>query len=117
VVSHRKSYDETPAESYGLRIFAEARLDPFFIDLAGVRDTRALGRLSFRPRATNSLERQNVLRIVLEMDATVLAPGGGSLLAVVGETVTSGGHPVRLEHTGRPELKNFVMSDKQHDTV
>lgn len=51
------------------------------------------------------------------MDATVLAPGGGSLLAVVGETVTSGGHPVRLEHTGRPELKNFVMSDKQHDTV
>jgi hypothetical protein len=30
--------DETPAESYGLRIFAGARLDPFFIDLAGVRD-------------------------------------------------------------------------------
>lgn len=117
MVSHRKPYDETPAESYGLRIFAEARLDPFFIDLAGVRDTRALGRLSFRPRATNSLERQNVLRIVLEMDATVLAPGGGSLLAAVGETVTSGGHPVRLEHIGRPELKNFVMSDKQHDTV
>jgi hypothetical protein len=109
--------DETPAESYGLRIFAGPRLDPFFIDLAGVRDTRALGRLSFRPRATNSLEGQNVLSIVLEMDATVHAPGGGSLLAVVGETVTSGGHPVRLEHAGRPELKNFVMSDKQHDTV
>ena len=38
--------DETPAESYGLRIFAGARLDPFFVDSAGVRDTRELGRLS-----------------------------------------------------------------------
>src|ERR1700753_56685 len=38
-------------------------------------------------------------------------------LAVIGETVTSGGHPVRLEHTARAELKNFVMSDKQHDPV
>jgi hypothetical protein len=109
--------EEAPAGSCGLRIFAGARLDPFFIDLAGVRDTRALGRLSFRPGATNSLEGQNVLSIVLEVDATVLAPGGGSLLAVVGEAVTSGGHPVRLEHTGRPELKNFVMSDRQHDTL
>jgi hypothetical protein len=109
--------DETPTESHGLRIFAGTRLDPFFIDLAGVRDTRALGRLSFGPGATNSLEGQNVLSIVVEMQGTMLAPGGGPLLAVVGETVTSGGHPVRLEHAGRPEFKNFVLSDKQHDTV
>jgi hypothetical protein len=47
--------------------------------------------------------------------APAVAPGTGR--AVVGETVTSGGHPVRLEHTARAELKNFIMSDKQFDTV
>jgi hypothetical protein len=47
--------------------------------------------------------------------APAMAPGTGR--AVVGETVTSGGHPVRLEHTARAELKNFIMSDKQFDTV
>jgi hypothetical protein len=49
--------------------------------------------------------------------AQTSGPDVGPLLAVVGETVTSGGHPVRLEHTARAELKNFILSDKQHDTV
>ncbi len=51
------------------------------------------------------------------MDAGTASALGGPLLAIVGETVTSGGHPVRLERTARAELKNFVMSDKQYDPV
>jgi hypothetical protein len=109
--------EEPQAGSGGLRIFAGARLDPFFIGLTGVRKTRGLGRLSFKPRDTNPLEGANILSIVLDLDATTASALGGPLLAVVSETVTSGGHPVRLQHTARAELKNFVMSDKQFDPV
>jgi hypothetical protein len=110
--------DEMAADSLGLRIYAGARLDPFFIALTGVRETRQLGRLSFKPTDTNANEGQNVLAIVVEADlAAMLGAGAGPLLAVIGETVTSGRHPVRLEHTARAELKNFIMSDKQHDRV
>lgn len=110
--------DDASADPHGLRIFAGVRLDPFFIDAPHVRDSRINGKLSFSPHGTNSLEGQNVLSIVLEFEAsTVLPPDLGPLLAVVGETVTVGGHPVRMEHTGRAELKNFVMGDKQFDTV
>jgi hypothetical protein len=50
---------------------------------------------------------QNVLSIVAETDvAAVSGPGAGPLVAVVGETVTSGRHPVRLRLVGRPEIKN-----------
>jgi hypothetical protein len=38
--------DEKPTETQGLWIFAGARLDPFFIDLAGVQATEALERLA-----------------------------------------------------------------------
>lgn len=110
--------DPMTASSSDLRVYAGARLDPFFIALTGVRETRQLGRLSFKAADTNVNQGQNVLAIVVEGDlAAMLGPGAGPLLAVVGETVTSGGHPVRLEHTARAELKNFIMSDKQHDTV
>jgi hypothetical protein len=101
----------------GLRIFAGVRLDPFFIGLTGVRETRGLGRLSFKPTDTNPLQGTNILSIVLDLDAATVSTLGGPLLAVVAETVTSGGHPVRLEHTARAELKNFIMSDKQYDPV
>ena len=46
----------------------------------------------------------------------MLGPGTGPLLGVVGETVISG-HPVRLERMGRPEIKNFILQDKQYDAV
>lgn len=59
-----------------------------------------------------------MLSIVLEFDPSALFPADfGPLLAVVGETVTSGGHPMRLEHAGRSEFKNFVLGDTQFDTV
>jgi len=110
--------EEMAADSLGLRIYAGVRLDPFFIALTGVREARQLGRLLFKATDSNANEGQNVLAIVVEADlAAMLGAGAGPLLAVVGETVTSGGHPVRLEHTARAELKNFIMSDKQHDEV
>jgi len=110
--------DQLTAASPDLRIYAGARLDPFFIALDGVRETRQLGKLLFKPTDTNVNQGQNVLAIVVEADlAATLGPDAGPLLAVVGETVASGPHPVRIEHTARAELKNFIMSDKNHDTV
>ena len=110
--------EETPADSDGPRIFAGPRLDPFFIDAPHVRGSRHAGKLSFEAVGTNSLEGANVLSIVLEFDTSTAFPADfGPLLAVVGETLTSGGHPMQLEHAGRSEFKNFVLGDTQYDTV
>ncbi|MEF9904529.1 DUF4331 family protein [Streptomyces sp. P9-A2] len=110
--------EEQPTETRGVRIFAGARLDPFFIDLAGVLATEAQEQLAFKARAANSLDGMNVLAIVLELDiATVLGSDTGPLMAVVGETATSHGHPVRLERMGRPEIKNVIMRSSKFDPV
>ena len=55
----------------------------------------------------------------MEFDvAAMLGSGAGPLFAVVGETLASGGgRPVRLERMGRPEIKNFILQDKQFDLV
>lgn len=110
--------DEQPTVAPGLRIFAGARLDPFFIDLKAVLATEEQEQLAFRAHGINSLDGANVLSIVVEFDvATVLGPDTGPLLAVVGETVTSRGHPVRLERMGRAEIKNVIMQPKKFDPV
>ncbi|MEV6118786.1 DUF4331 family protein [Streptomyces sp. NPDC052109] len=110
--------NEVPTEAEGLKIFAGSRLDPFFIDFVGVIATDITGKLSLRPDAANVLEDLNVLSIVLEVDAAVLGPAAGSLVAVVGETLTAGGgRPIQLERMGRPEIKNVVLSSKKYDTV
>ncbi|MGW3176220.1 DUF4331 family protein [Streptomyces sp. NPDC001153] len=110
--------NEVPTEAEGLKIFAGSRLDPFFIDFVGVIATDMTGKLALRPDADNVLEGLNCLSIVLEVDAAVLGPAAGSLVAVVGETLTSGGgRPIQLERMGRPEIKNVVLSSKKYDTV
>lgn len=110
--------DEQPTVAPGLRLFAGARLDPFFIDLKAVLATLEQEQLAFRPASANSLDGANVLSIVVELDvATVLGPDTGPLLGVVGETVTSRGHPVRLERMGRAEIKNVIMQPKKFDPV
>lgn len=110
--------DEQPTEAPGLRLFAGARLDPFFIDFKAVLATEEQEQLAFRPASVNSLDGANVLSIVVEFDvATVLGPDTGPLLGVIGETVTSGGHPVRLERMGRAEIKNVIMQPKKFDPV
>jgi hypothetical protein len=109
---------EKPIEVQGARIFAGPRLDPFFLDLAAEQANHTLERLSFVPNGVNAVQGANVLSIILEFDiASVLGPDTGPLLGVVGETVTSGRHPVRLERMGRPEIKNFILQDKKFDPV
>jgi hypothetical protein len=110
--------DEKHTEMHGVRVFAGPRMDPFFIDLVAESSNHKLEQLSFRQDGVNAVNGANVLSIVLELDvATVLGPDTGLLLGVVGETVTAGGHPVRLERMGRPEIKNFILQDKKFDTV
>lgn len=110
--------DENPAEAHGLRVFAGPRLDPFFIDFVRHMATEAQEKLAFRPKGDNALEGQNVLSIVLEVDAAAaFGSGSGPLLAAVAETVTSGSPSARLERMGRPEIKNFILSSKKYDTV
>jgi len=94
------------------------RLDPFFFDMQGVQATNKLGRIAFQPGAPNILMGQNVLSIVVEAEVSALVgPTANSLLAVVGEIVTTGARPIRLERMGRPEIKNVVLSPKEFDTV
>ena len=111
--------DERPAESSGLRVFAGPRLDPFFIDFVGHITTVAQGKLAFRgAEAVNTLEGQNVLSIVVEVDAAaVFGPTAGPLLAIMAENMTTGSPAARLERMGRPKIKNFVMQPKQFDAV
>jgi hypothetical protein len=39
------------------------------------------------------------------------------MFAVVGETLSAGKRPVRLERVGRPEIKNFTLGAKMFDPV
>lgn len=109
--------DTQGAEGKGLRVFAGLRLDPFFIDLSGVRATEKLRRLAFKAQGDNVLEGQNVLSIVIEAEIAEIFGANGPLFAVAGETMTTGKTPIRLERIGRPEIKNVVMSSKEFDPV
>lgn len=102
----------------GLRVFAGRRADPFFIDFRALQATLATGRPTFNPVGQNSLAGFNVLSVVVEFDGAMLqAASGGPLFAAVAETVVAGKLPVRLERVGRPEVKNVILSMKEHDTV
>lgn len=115
--AERAEFAVGDTEAEGLRIFTGPRLDPFFIDLAGVLAADATQKLAFRPGADNVLEGM-VLSIVVEVDPEVaFGLDCGPLLGVVGQTVTSGGRPVRLERMGRPEIKNVVLASKSYDPV
>jgi hypothetical protein len=110
--------DEQGGQADRLRAYAGLRLDPFFIDLQGVKATETLRRLAFKPQAANVLAGQNVLSIVVEAEiASHFGAANSPLFAVVGETLTIGRHPLRLERMGRPEIKNVVLSAKAFDTV
>jgi hypothetical protein len=110
--------DDPGAEQNGVRVFAGCRLDPFFLDQGisgGIRNTR---RLPTEIPGRNSLDGLNVLTIVIEGPVSRLfGVDDGSLFAVVSETTTLGSPMVRIERVGRPEIKNFIMLDKQSDTV
>lgn len=116
-ISFRVGDDRIP-EAAGLQTFAGPRLDPYVNDSVRHADTATQERLPFRPAGAGVPEGQNVLSIVLEVDAaTVFGPGSGPLLAVVGETMTHGSRPVRVERMGRPGIRDFILSPEKPDPV
>jgi hypothetical protein len=111
-------HDEQGAGADGVRVFAGLRSDPFFLDLPALQATVRGGRLAFKETGRNSLAGFNVLGVVVEADcAPLLRAAGGSLFAVVGETLAAGKLPIRLERVGRPEVKNVVLACKDYDPV
>ncbi len=104
------------SEQHGVRVFAGARWDPFIMDAPAALKTIETGRLAFQEASSIYLDGKNVLSIVVEIDCAKLF-GGVTLLAVVGETLARGKLAVRLERTGRPEVKNMLLAPKQFDPV
>jgi hypothetical protein len=110
-------HDEGGGSGDGVRAYAGLRSDPFFFDLPAYQESVKAGRLAFKPTGNNSLAGFNVLSVVVEVECGALLEWGGPLFAVVGETVSAGKLPIRLERVGRPEIKNVILSWKDYDTV
>ena len=86
------------------------------MDAPAALKTIETGQLAFQEASSIYLDGKNVLSIVVEIDCARLL-GGVNLLAVVGETLARGKLAVRLERTGRPEVKNMLLAPKQFDRV
>jgi hypothetical protein len=110
-------HDERGGSGDGVRAYAGLRSDPFFFDLPAYQESVKRGRLAFKPSGNNSLAGFNVLSVVVEADCAPLLQSGGPLFAIVGETVSAGKLPIRLERVGRPEMKNVILSWKEYDAV
>jgi hypothetical protein len=107
--------DEDGGAGHGVRVFAGARWDPFILDAPAALKTVATGQLAFTDPGSIFMDGKNVLGLVLEIDGALL--GGATLLGVVGETLTRGVFNVRIERTGRPEVKNLLLAPKQFDPL
>ncbi len=99
----------------GIRAFSGQRWDPFIMDAPAALKTIATRKLSFTDPGAIYLDGKNVLSLVVEIDASLLA--GGSLVGVVAETLTRGRFNVRIERVGRPEVKNMMLAPKDFDVV
>ena len=108
--------DESGVKAEGVQIFAGQRSDPFFLDGPMAERTIATRQLAFKEVGSDRLYGKNVLSIVLRIEWPTLLKGG-PMFAVVCETLSAGGRPVRLERVGRPEIKNITLSAKIFDTV
>ena len=108
--------DGSGAVGKGFQIFAGQRSDPFFLDGPMAEKTIATRQLAFKEVGSDRLYGKNVLGIVLKIEWPILLKGG-PMFAVVGETLSGGKRPVRLERVGRPEIKNITLSAKIFDTV
>ncbi|GGR59673.1 hypothetical protein GCM10010168_93140 [Actinoplanes ianthinogenes] len=100
----------------GVRVFAGTRWDPFMLDAPAALKTVASGQLAFTDPSSIYLDGKNVLSIVLEVDPDRVLDGH-RLVGVVAETLTRGRLTVRIERTGRPEVKNLILGPKQFDQV
>ena len=110
--------DEQGVSATGVRVFAGLCADPFFLDVEAGQEMIRTMRLAFKEVGTNFCDGWNVLSVVVEVEcASLLAAGAGPLFAVVAETVVAGKLPIRLEHVGRPEVKNVILGQKVFDLV
>ena len=102
----------------GLRVFAGLRSEPFFLDLLATVEMMNTGQLTFKDEGSLFGRGWNVLSIVVEIESeTLLEAAGGPLFAVAAETMSDGKLPIRIERVGRPEMKNIILSPKNHDPV
>ena len=107
-----------PFEQNGMRVFAGLASDPFFMDVEATLRTDLTGKLSFDTPA-NTVQSRDVLAIVVEVPFAALVErfSGATLIAAIAETVvTRRGRPIRLEHVGRPEVKNVMIANPTRDT-
>ena len=103
-------------EQENVRVFAGLRWDPFIMDAPAALATVETGELAFHDQGAIYLDGKNVLSILVEFDPTKFL-GGVDRLAVVAETLTGGKLNIRLERTGRPEVKNLLLAPKPFDLV
>jgi Domain of unknown function (DUF4331) len=108
--------DENGGAVDGVQVFAGQRSEPFFLDVRMIERTVATGKLSFRPKGSDTLYGTNILAIVMKIEWHKMLKGG-PLFAVVCETLQAGPRPVRIERVGRPEIKNVSLSFKMFDQV
>ena len=109
---------EKPTEDQGVRVFAGPRLDPFFLDLAAEQATHDAGAAGIpaqgrqlRPGRQRAQHRPRARHRHGARPRHRPAAGRGR------RDRDLGGHPVRLERMGRPEIKNFILQDKKYDSV
>lgn len=108
--------DENGGTTDGVRVFAGQRSEPFFLDVRMLEKTVATGKLSFKPKGSDTLYGTNILAIVIKFEWRKVLQRG-PLFAIVCETVAAGKRPVRIERVGRPEIKNVSLSWKMFDQV
>ena len=108
--------DRNGSGSDPVRMFAGLVSDPFIFQFESIFETLKTGRMAFGKFTKNTMKDANVLGIVLELQVDKWFKRG-SLIAVVGETLSMGRNPVRLERVGRPEIKNIGMQWTGYDTV
>lgn len=105
-------------ERDGMRIFAGLASDPFFMDVEATIRTDMSGKLSFNKQGTNTVHFRDVLSVVVEVPfaSIVRRFDGSALVGAIAETVvTRRGKPIRIEHVGRPEIKNVLMANATRD--
>ncbi|MGW4942116.1 DUF4331 family protein [Actinoplanes sp. NPDC004185] len=109
--------DPEGGKGAGVRVFAGPRWDPFILDAPAALRTVATGTLAFTDPSAIFLDGKNVLGIVVELDCAQLLGRRTGLVGVVAETLTRGRHHIRIERTGRPEVKNLLLGPQQFDRV
>jgi Domain of unknown function (DUF4331) len=104
-------------EQDGMRVFTGLVSDPFFMDVEAAVRTDMSGKLSFDSHV-NTVQSRDVLSIVVEIpfDSMVKSFNGTTLIGAIAEdVVTRRGKPIRIERLGRPEIKNFLLTNPTRD--